>query len=117
MRNDEIHYKLLKLLEMNPELSQRQLASELGFSVGKLNYCLKALIDKGWVKVDNFRNSQNKVAYLYLLTPRGIEEKAQVTARFLKRKLAELETLKQDIEVLRQEFSREAALKSEAKSR
>ena len=117
MRNDEIHYKLLKLLEMNPELSQRQLASELGFSVGKLNYCLKALIDKGWVKVDNFRNSQNKVAYLYLLTPRGIEEKTRVTARFLKHKLAELETLKQDIEILRREFSHGTSVASESESR
>jgi len=73
MLNDEYRYKILGRLEANPEISQRELAKELGISLGKTNYCLKALVDKGLLKVNNFRNSENKKAYLYLLTPRGIE--------------------------------------------
>ena len=79
MLTDEVRYKLLKLLEPNPKLSQRQVARELGISLGKVNYCLRALVDKGWIKAGNFKNSENKTEYLYLLTPRGIEAKARVT--------------------------------------
>lgn len=100
---DEIRYRLLKLLEQNPELSQRDLAEALGISVGKVNYCLRAFIDKGWVKVRNFRNSRKKLAYSYLLTPRGIEEKAKVTYLFLRRKIREYEQLTEEIETLRVE--------------
>jgi EPS-associated MarR family transcriptional regulator len=103
MLTEEVRYRLLKLLEAQPELSQRDVARELGTSLGKVNYCLKALIDRGLVKAVNFRNSNNKVAYMYLLTPRGIEAKAQVTAAFLKSKMQEYEALKAQIEDLRQE--------------
>ncbi|MEW6314519.1 MAG: MarR family EPS-associated transcriptional regulator [Pseudomonadota bacterium] len=104
MLTDEYRYKILKRLEANPEISQRELAHELGVSLGRVNYCLKALAEKGLLKINNFRNSKNKPAYLYLLTPRGIEEKAKVTLRFMKAKLAEYEILKQEIELLRQDI-------------
>src|SRR3954464_6289765 len=83
MLTEEVRYKLLKLLEPNPQLSQREVAKELGISLWKVNYCLQALVDKGWIKATNFKNSRNKTAYMYLLTPRGFDEKARVTARFL----------------------------------
>ena len=98
--NDEIHYRLLKLLAERPDATQRQLAGVLGISLGKTNYCMKALLEKGWVKVKNFKNSKNKLAYHYLLTPSGIEAKARITACFLKRKRAEYEALKVEIEEL-----------------
>ena len=100
---DEYRYKILKLVEANPEVSQRELARELGISLGKANYCLKALIDVGLVKAHNFRNNKNKLAYMYLLTPTGIEEKASITMRFLKHKIQEREALLQEIEELRRE--------------
>jgi len=101
--DDSLRYSLLKLLAENPHLSQRELAKELGISLGMTNYCLRALIDKGLVKAGNFKNSRSKAAYLYKLTPKGIEEKARVTYRFLKQKQREYEELKQEIERLRQE--------------
>ena len=101
--NDETRYRILKLLEADPHASQRRIADELGISLGRVNYCLKALIDKGLVKVNNFRNNANKRAYLYLLTPRGIEEKTRVTLRFLKVKLEEYEALKSELEQLQRE--------------
>ena len=104
MIDDETRYRLLKRLESNPDVSQRALAQELGVSLGKLNYCLRAVIDKGWVKAANFKNSTNKRAYAYYLTPKGIEEKARVTARFLRRKLQEYEAMQQQIEELRREL-------------
>jgi EPS-associated MarR family transcriptional regulator len=106
MLTDEYRYKIFKLIEANPELSQRELARELGISLGKTNYCLKALIEKGLLKAGNFRNSKNKMAYVYKLTPKGLEEKANVTVRFLKQKMAEYESLKSEIEFLRQEAQR-----------
>ena len=108
MLTEEVRYKLLKLLEPNPQLSQREVARELGISLGKVNYCMKALMARGWVKAENFKNSQNKTAYAYLLTPRGIREKARVTARFLQIKVQEYETLKQEIEQIRIEAERSA---------
>lgn len=103
MLTEEVRYKLLKLLEPNPRLSQRQVARELGISLGKVNYCLKALADSGWIKVANFKNSRSKSAYMYLLTPRGFEEKARITARFLQIKMREYEALKDEIEQIRDE--------------
>ena len=103
--NEEAHYKLLKLLEANPEASQREIANELGVSLGKVNYCLKALIDKGHVKAENFRKSNNKVAYLYLLTPKGIQAKARITTNYLQHKLEEYSALKAEIEELREEVA------------
>lgn len=100
---DETRYRLLKVLEADPQASQRRIADELGISLGRVNYCLQALIKKGLVKANNFRSSTNKHAYLYLLTPRGIEEKARVTARFLRVKLDEYEILKRELEELQRE--------------
>jgi len=91
------NYRLLKLIEQRPEISQRELAAEMELSLGKLNYCLKAFIARGLVKVNNFRRSDNKRAYAYLLTPKGIEEKARVTVRFFKRVEMEYESLKQEV--------------------
>lgn len=103
MLHDEIHYRIFKLIEAQPDISQRQLAKALGVSLGKTNYCLRALIDKGQVKARNFRRNQSKKTYVYLLTPKGIEEKAQLTAHFLRRKMAEYEHLKYEIEQLKHE--------------
>ena len=98
--SDELRYRLLNHLAEHPDASQRDVARDLGISVGKANYCLNALIRKGWLKAGNFKNSQNKSAYLYVLTPKGIEEKVNVTYQFLRRKMAEYDTLKQEIERL-----------------
>ncbi len=103
MLTDEYRYKILKALEKNPEISQRDLARELGVSLGRANYCLKALIEIGLLKVSNFRNSKNKLAYMYLLTPSGVKEKSAITERFLKSKLQEYEALQAEIETLRAE--------------
>lgn len=103
MLTDEYRYRILKLLEADPHASQRRIADELGISLGRVNYCLKALINKGLVKVNNFRNNANKRTYLYLLTPKGIEEKTRVTLQFLKVKLNEYEALKRDLEELQRE--------------
>ncbi len=103
MPPDETHYRIFKLIEAQPDISQRQLAEALGISLGKVNYCLKALIDKGQVKVRNFKRNPSKRAYAYLMTPRGVEEKTLLTTHFLKRKMAEYERLKQEIEQLRRE--------------
>jgi EPS-associated MarR family transcriptional regulator len=100
---EDTHLRLLRLIEARPDLSQRDLARELGTSLGKVNYCLNALIDKGLVKVRNFRNSRNKLAYVYLLTPRGIDSKTTIAVQFLKRKMAEYEALKIEIEQLQRE--------------
>ena len=101
--SDENRYQLLKLLEVNPEMSQRQIAAALGVSLGKVNFCLRALIEIGSVKVANFSRSPNKKAYVYLLTPKGIEEKAKVTLRFLAKKQNEYEELKREINELKNE--------------
>lgn len=101
--SEENRYKLLKLLHENPEMNQRQIASELGLSLGKVNFCLKAIIEKGWVKAGNFSKSPNKKAYVYLLTLRGIEEKTRVTINFLEQKQKEYEKLKAEIDELQNE--------------
>ena len=100
---DELRLRVLRALEVNPEFSQRQLAAELGVSLGGVNYALKALVERGFVKADNFRKSGNKVAYLYVLTPQGVAEKASLTTAFLGRKLEEYEVLRQEIEALKGE--------------
>ncbi|MES2399998.1 MAG: MarR family EPS-associated transcriptional regulator [Pseudomonadota bacterium] len=104
MSADEALFEVLRVLQANPCINQRTLANTLGISLGKTNYCLKALIGKGLVKVQNFRSSNNKLAYSYLLTASGIAEKANLTARFLKRKVVEYETLSREIEQLRNEL-------------
>jgi EPS-associated MarR family transcriptional regulator len=102
--DQEIHLKLLRHLEANPQVSQRELAEHLGVSLGKANYCLQALVEKGLVKARNYKNNANKRAYLYLLTPKGLSEKAQITVRFLQRKIEEHEALYAEIEELRNEL-------------
>ena len=104
MITDDARYRILKRLQNNPDISQRQLAEELGVSLGKINYCLQALIDKGLVKAKNFSQSENKRRYLYVLTPAGIENKARLTRRFLQRKLDEYEALKLEIEEIQKEL-------------
>ena len=106
MLSDEYRYKILRLLEADPQMSQRDLARKLGISLGRVNYCVQALIDKGLVKANNFKNSQNKQAYMYLLTRRGIAEKARVTLRFLQHKVNEYESLQREIESLKRELTR-----------
>ena len=108
MLDERTRYRLLKLLETRPELSQRQLAEELGVSVGKVNFCLHALLEKGLLKVRNFRDSNNKLAYAYYLTPKGAEAKVRATAQFLKRKVKEYEEIRQEIEELKREVGGEA---------
>src|SRR5512143_2643586 len=103
MLDETTHYGLLKTLEENPGLSQRDLSKKLGVSLGKINFCLNALVEKGCLKINNFRNSDNKLAYAYLLTPHGVEEKARITVRFLKYKVQEYERLRNEIEELRRE--------------
>lgn len=102
--SDENVMKALRVLEQNPELSQRQLAKELGISLGKTHYILNSLIDVGLVKVDNFKRSDNKLGYAYLLTPRGFVEKAKVTKRFLSRKQREYKALEKQISELTEEI-------------
>ena len=94
---EELRYRLLKQLETDPSLSQRELAEKLGISLGKLNYCVNALMQKGWVKARNFKNNNNKLAYMYYLTPRGMEEKAKLAVDFLKIKLREVKALREEI--------------------
>lgn len=100
---DETRYRLLKYLEANPDASQRALARQLDISLGKVNYCIRALLDRGWIKIQNVRNSDNKLAYKYLLTPSGIEQKARITVRFLRKRLEEYEALESEIARLREE--------------
>ena len=108
MLNDEMRLKLMRLFEANPKASQRDVAHEFGISLGKVNYCLRALVEKGWIKAGRFRNSRNKIAYRYLLTPRGIEKKAALTLQFLHIKMQEYESLRTEIEQLRREAQRGA---------
>jgi len=106
---DDLHFRVLKLLQDDPGLSQRELARVLGVSNGKLHYCLRALIDKGLVKLSNFANSKHHLGYAYLLTPAGIAQKASMTNRFLKRKIEEYEALHAEIAALQKELAGERA--------
>ena len=98
---EDTYFRVLRMLQDNPDMTQRELAEALGVSLGAANYCLKALVEKGWVKLENFQNNPSKLGYLYLLTPMGLAAKTTLTARFLRRKLAEYEALKAEIEQLR----------------
>jgi EPS-associated MarR family transcriptional regulator len=102
---EDTHFRIMRILQENPDLTQRELAEKLGMSVGGLNYCLKALIDKGLVKMQNFSKSKNKFKYVYLLTPMGIAEKVALTTRFLNRKMEEYEALKLEIEALKSDVN------------
>ena len=107
MIDQELEYRALKILEQQPELTQRQLSETLGVSLGKTNYILKSLIDVGWVKLDNFQKSNNKWGYAYFLTPMGVTEKAAITIRFLKRKKQEYDNLQKEIARLQQEVQQQ----------
>lgn len=110
--DEELRLRLLRQLTESPDLSQRELARRLGLSLGKTNYCLRALIDKGWVKVNNFRNSQNKLAYAYVLTPTGLRAKGIATTAFLRRKQEEFLQLEREIADLRTEVGESDAAKT-----
>ena len=113
MTNQELKYRVLKILENQPELTQRQLAEELGISLGKTHYLVKSLIDVGWVKFGNFQRSDSKWGYAYLLTPIGIVEKAAITARFLVRKQQEYAKLQKDIIQLQEEVRQQQDLNND----
>lgn len=104
--NDELRFRVLRALAARPEISQRELAGQLSIALGKANYCVQALIEKGWIKAENFRNSRNKLAYAYVLTPSGLRAKARVTIAFLRRKQAEYAQLEHEIEELRLEAAK-----------
>ena len=112
MNKKDILLDLLRKLESNPEYTQRELSQEMGVSLGKVNYCMKKLIEKGWIKLSNFSHNPNKVGYTYLLTAKGIEEKAKLTYAFLKIKMEEYEMLKNEISILQQDSEK---FKSEQK--
>jgi len=97
-KDTEDHFKVLRSIQKHPNASQRKLAKELGFSLGKLNYCIKALQEKGLVKIQNFKKNPNKINYLYVVTPKGITERARLTINFMKRKMEEYDELKKELE-------------------
>ena len=101
--NDDTLFWTLKVLQENPGVSQRTLAKEVGINVSTINFCLKALVEKGWIKMGNFSKNPDKLSYAYLLTPTGVAEKAVLTRRFLQRKMAEYEKLRGEIEALQRE--------------
>ena len=113
MINQELEYRALKILEQRPDMTQRELAEELGVSLGKTHYLVKSLIDVGWIKLDNFQRSDNKWGYAYLLTPKGIVEKAAITARFLVRKQREYSDLQLEIQQLQEEVKQQQNLKQD----
>ena len=96
-KNTEDHFKILRKIQKDPEHSQRKMAYELGFSLGKLNYCLKALKQKGFIKIKNFKKNPKKLNYFYVLTPKGISEKTKLTINFMKRKIQEYHELKKEL--------------------
>ena len=98
MDNNQDHFNILRKIQKKPNSTQRELAGELGFSLGKLNYCLKALQQKGLVKIENFKKNPNKINYFYVLTPDGIAEKTKLTINFMKRKMKEYDELKKDLD-------------------
>jgi len=104
MNQENLHHQLLRILQAQPHISQRELAEEMGVSLGKANYCMRALIEKGLVKLENFQQAESKRKYAYLLTPAGIEEKTRITLAFLRRKETEYEIIKQEIAALRGEL-------------
>ena len=102
---EDTYFRVLRMLQDNPDMTQREIAEKLGISTSGLNYCLKALIDKGWIKMQNFSQSKNKFGYIYVLTPQGIAEKIALTSRFLKRKMQEYDALKVEIKTLQSEVN------------
>jgi len=107
MNHKDIQLDLLRKLEANPEYTQRNLSQEVGVSLGKVNYCMKKLIEKGWVKLSDFKHNSNKLNYVYLLTPKGIEEKGRLSINFLKLKMDKYEMLKSEIRILQKEVKKQ----------
>ncbi len=107
--NEDTHFWTLKLLQERPGITQRALAKEVGMSLSGINYCISALAEKGWIKLDNFSKNPNKLSYAYLLTPTGMAEKAALTKRFLQRKMAEYEKLREEIEALQLDADQSSA--------
>ena len=97
MKEDQDHFNLLRKIQKKPNSTQREFAKELGFSLGKFNYCIKALKQKGFIKIKNFKQNLNKINYLYVLTPKGISEKTNLTVNFMKRKMQEYDELKKEL--------------------
>ena len=112
MNKQDIRLDLLRRLESNPKYTQRELSQEMDVSLGKVNYCMKKLTEKGWIKLTNFTHNPNKIGYAYLLTPKGIEEKGSLTISFLRKKMEEYEMLKEEISILKQDTEK---LKSKQK--
>ncbi len=108
---DFIHYKVLKFLKENPDMSQREMAQHFGISNGGMHYCLNALVDKGLIKLGKFANSRHKLSYYYLLTPKGIAKKAAMASRFLERKMAEYESLKAEVAALKEDVQAEKVVR------
>ncbi len=104
---EDLQFQVLRRLQEEPGVSQRSLAREFNISLGSINFCFRALVEKGWVKVQNFSNNKHKLGYAYLLTPSGISEKSKLTARFLKRKIIEYDALKEEIDQLKAELTDE----------
>jgi len=104
----EIRYRLLKILAREPQLGQREMAKRMGISLGKVNFCVSELADKGWIKVTRLKSARKKIPYIYMLTPKGLEEKGKLTVRFLKRKVSEYEEIKMQISEIYQEVKHEA---------
>ena len=102
--SEDVHFRVLRALNESPELSQRQIAKDLGVSLGVINFCVQALVEKGQIKIKNFRSSSNKLRYAYVLTPSGVAQRVQLTASFLKRKIAEYEALKAEIAAVESEL-------------
>lgn len=114
--SSEIHFQVLRAIAQNPDLTQRELAAVLGISLGKANYCLKALVVKGLVKIESFAKSKNKLGYAYLLTPQGVAQKAALTTSFLRHKLEEYESLRSEIEMLKLETANSASTSVQEKN-
>lgn len=112
-QREDVHFRVLRLIEKRPEASQREIAEELGVSVGAVNYCLRALLDKGHVKLANFKASKNKLGYVYVLTPEGIAHRASLAARFIERKLVEYKAIRAELEQLQDEFAVASGLAGE----
>lgn len=108
-QREDVHFRVLRLLESRPDASQREIAEELGVSLGSINFCVKALIDKGHIKLANFKASKNKLGYVYVLTPEGIAHRSRLAAGFIKRKMAEFEAIQAELEQLRGEFDEDQA--------
>lgn len=109
-QREDVHFRVLRLLEVRPDASQREIAEQLGVSLGAINFCIKALVDKGHLKLANFKASKNKLGYVYILTPEGIAHRAHLAAGFIKRKMSEFEAIQAELAQLRAEFAEDARL-------